>query len=398
MSGWIRYRGLVGELPEGAHRRAAERLERRLDAMGSAPRRRGVAVAIASAIAAMLVVVWLSWPAATVDRDRGALALTTRAVAEEVELPGDGRMWIDPHSRVELTIEGGGATVELLEGSVALAVHAGPDVRWIVRADGHSVEAVGTRFRVRRTGVAPEVTVDEGTVIVRGPSLPREGVSVRAEEAVARASPAAAPPILERAVAAPSAPTEARASKESGARGRSPTERRAAASTASDEPAESAEVAEPAWLVAFRADIERGDLRAASTRVPSSFPEGFTARADLFLDAGDAFTAVGDAERADASYRAACRARPRATACGVATFRRALARARADDLMDAVALADDYLEHDPDGALAREAVGRRMEWNQALGRGAAARRDATRYVERWPEGARVETARRILAE
>jgi hypothetical protein len=51
----------------------------------------------------------------------------------------------------------------------------------------------------------------------------------------------------------------------------------------------------------------------------------------------------------------------------------ATARLMLDDRHDAARvrapeLADEYLQHDPDGTLAREAVGHRMDWNLVLGR------------------------------
>ena len=57
-----------------------------------------------------------------------------------------------------------------------------------------------------------------------------------------------------------------------------------------------------------------------------------------------------------------------------------------------------YLDEQPAGPLMGDAVGRLMEARQRSGDHSAARRDAERYLQRFPEGPYAGTARVILAE
>lgn len=387
MSGWSRYGEIVGAVPSGVSRRAAQRLDAALSREGEGIGV-GRALRLAGALVAALVIAWL-W-LGRADDERGTIALHSGASGKGVELADDGRLWLESHTRIELAADEHGATVDLYEGEVELAVHARPGARWVVRVDGHAVEAVGTRFRVRRTGDAPDVSVEEGVVVVTGPAVPAGGLRVSAGEAVDPHSPSPAevrvepelpdvapveeaPPTVPAIESPPPAPPPA--PRPAARRGR-----------------------EPPWVAEFRADVASGELQRASTRLPRTFPDdGAVLAPDEYLDAGDALAAAGDSKRADASYRAACRSGWRKKACGVATLRRALARSKAGELDGAIELADEYLEHEPDGTLAREAVGRRMDWNLALGRRELAQRDAQTYLDRWPDGARAGAARRILA-
>ncbi len=57
-----------------------------------------------------------------------------------------------------------------------------------------------------------------------------------------------------------------------------------------------------------------------------------------------------------------------------------------------------YLDEQPHGPLMGDAVGRLMEARDRAGDRSAARRDAERYLQRFPEGPYAGTARAILAE
>jgi TolA-binding protein len=57
-----------------------------------------------------------------------------------------------------------------------------------------------------------------------------------------------------------------------------------------------------------------------------------------------------------------------------------------------------YLDEQPNGPLMGDAVGRLMEARHRAGDRPAARRDAERYLQRFPEGPYAGTARAILAD
>jgi hypothetical protein len=387
MNAWERYGELEGAPDSAARERMERGLEQRLHAVAAGGARRSAAPWLAAAIvvvAAAALVVWLARAPQDPARDATrVLTMHAGAEAQEIALPHDGRLIVAVHTRIELVASDDlGATIDLLAGEVALSVHRHGTARWIVRVDGYVVEAIGTRFRVVATGATPEVIVDEGVVEMRGPGLPGKGVRIGAAT-------------QELAVAATVADEPADPTPVEGS-----TQPRIddAHERATPPPSKAARAgARTSWLDAFRTAIDGGDTRAAVAALPATFPDDAgSVTASDYVDAGDAIAATGDPVRADRSYRAACRVAARSSTCGVATLRRAVARARANEPAEAIELADAYLRDHPDGTLAREALGRRMQWRSQLGRADEARADAKRYLARWPDGAHAGFARRLL--
>ncbi len=370
---------------------------------------------LAAALVAAAIVALVFW---RIDRpDAGhAVTIATSATAHVTELPRDGRLEVMPESRVTVRSDvEWGAEVDLLQGEVGLAVQSGPGVSWRVRVAAYTVEAVGTRFTVRRERDRPEVRVDEGVVRVNGPGLPEEGLRISADrpaprrvfdgeptpigttrdtpsiEAIAPAEPVGAPQD-EPEAEAPVGPLTPSASE---TRGKAPDPRRSVGGERSETEAKQAST--PTWQERFREAMRSGDTHRAVDALPPGFPDvpgAFTA-ADL-VDAGDALRATGAKKQAEAAYVRACERAPRSDACGVATLRRAIARASAGDRLGAIALATAYLDAHPDGTLAAEALGRRMGWNEAAGRHDEARADARVYLRRWPDGPRAAAAQRLV--
>jgi hypothetical protein len=387
---WKRYGAVAGEPDEITLRRIERRV---LDGVDAKPRRiRPVALPILAA--GLLAAVLLAFVLVRSDPrepESAWVVISTTERAQQVSLPHGGALWVGLDSRVELAAsDSSGATVRLHEGDVTLHVHAGEGLRWRVEVDAWVVEAVGTRFRVQRSGGgAPDVQVDEGVVRLTGPGQPEDGLLVSAVEPE------------QHAVWQGSEEDPARAAQ---------TEAVTDVADAADEvPAvEPVEVPEPTvgpglrtaprWVDRFRDAIAAGDDETAVAALPARFPSGREPlTASDYLDAGDALASRRDPTRAEAAYRAACRSLE-APACGVATFRRALMASRARDPQEAIRLATAYLEQHPDGSLAREVLGRRMRWHSVHGSSSAARDDARTYLARWPAGPHRELARRLLGE
>jgi hypothetical protein len=373
VSEWQRF----GRAVAGPSDAASERLERRVLAQGSAPRRRRwsvVAIVVAVAAALLLAIALRGRSEAPVATPATAVRIATHEHEQSIALPHAGTLVVHPGASVELEVaEHTGAIVQLHEGAVTLDVERHDGARWIVDVDAFRVEAIGTRFHVRRTDGAPEVEVEEGVVRLTGPGLPSDGLRIAAAPATAVArvdvevrDPAPVEPPAPDPIEPDAAPTEVARAPRS-----------------------------PAWWLRFRDALDRGDTRGAVALLPTSFPTGREglAAAD-FLDAGDALAASHEEARAERSYRAAC-SRRQAAACGIATFRLALMRARAGDHDEAIALASRYLDDHPRGSLAREVTGRRMQWRLDRGANEAAREDAARYLARWPQGPHAALARRI---
>jgi ferric-dicitrate binding protein FerR (iron transport regulator) len=77
-----------------------------------------------------------------------------------------------------------GASVLLEQGSVeASVVHAGADTRWALRAGPFEVRVTGTRFEASWDPIDQifEITMREGSVVVRGPVLSSERALVAGE-------------------------------------------------------------------------------------------------------------------------------------------------------------------------------------------------------------------------
>ena len=403
MSAWTHYRDHFGG-PDDVTR---ARIERAVLAAADRPapegRRFGVAAVVLLA-AVLLVTILALVPGRGGEPEPAWVAITTTSRAQEVTLPHDGALRVGVDTRVDLAAsDDAGAVVRLHAGEVRLDVHTEDGVRWRVEVDAYTVEALGTRFIVRRTGDVPDVEVEEGIVRLTGPGQPRDGLLIRAvDEAVAtrdtpdsvgESGPASAP-VQTAGVSAETPAGNADLSPEMPAEAESGSAGTPGGSAGSGSTAGRA----GRWLVPFRRAIAAGDDARAVAALPAGFPGGREGiRAADYLDAGDALAGQGDRKRAEAAYRAACRRSKKASACGVATFRRALMASRRGDSKAAIDLATQYLDAHPSGSLAREVLGRRMRWNSVHGRPAAARTDARTYLKRWPKGSHAQLARRLVS-
>lgn len=278
----------------------------------------------------------------------------------------------------EVTAHGARLVVE--RGALTAAVVHRPKSRWRVQAGPYSVLVTGTRFDVA-WDPGPRsfsLTLREGGVTVFGPSLPNEGRRVSPNETM-RLSPA--PPT---AVDRPSVALRAEA----------PNERKAAAA---DRRAAKTTIAArtKSWRELARAGRYADSLAAAEA-------EGFPAlcrrsvAADLIL-LGNTARFAHRPDRAEEAFRAARVRAEGAHARAVAAFE--LGRLASDvhrrhlDAADWFAV---YLREEPEGALADEATGRRLEALDRAGDREGARRAAARYRAQYPGGPYQNLARKVL--
>jgi transmembrane sensor len=380
---WSLYERLTVGPDEVASHRMERRLLERVDAHPQGRPRRFIAgIAATTVAAAAALALWMTRPEATRSLEQPAtVTIASSAYSQRIALPNDGMLVVEPHSRVDLEASAtAGARIRLHAGAALLDVRPSPGLAWIVEAGAFRIDTDGALFHVQSTADVPEIAVTAGSVRLMGPGLPDEGMRISADEAAASVTPLALPPTP---VESPTPEVHADASSVTSAR--------------DDSAPESARVREerPQWLARMRAAVDAGDSVAAVAALPEDFPTGRERMsATELLDAGDALAAGYQDGRAERAYRFACR--PRGTkACGVATFRTAILRARAGDHDDAIALATRYLDDHPDGSLAREVLGRRLQWHFAGGHDEAARADADLYLERWPNGPNAGLARRI---
>ncbi len=86
----------------------------------------------------------------------------------------------------------------LRRGKATFDVKPGGPRRWVVEAGLVSVEVLGTRFSVRRDATAVTVSVEHGTVLVRGDIVGSERRLTAGQSLVARSDAASTEPVLAR--------------------------------------------------------------------------------------------------------------------------------------------------------------------------------------------------------
>ena len=437
--------GMPQELPEltayreqvgGPDAQAVERMEHRVNAFAERLEReahvgvggRGwtrVSRATWLAAAAVAIALGSSWwmlgrgggqptTAATVAESTTAASVAMRSdlAPQVVELPLGGRLTLAPKTNIQLSAaDAWGATINLYDGAVTVEVNQAPGRVWQVVSGDYSVEAVGTIFHVRRTTSVPEVRVDRGRVIVRGPGLPEEGVFVTAGHALPDAISAAVSNDDEREpvdrdpsesadtprVPKPPASGTVQATRPNVPEHATPDISKGVARGGKG--ADSTGTAPRPWIDSFRRAVKEGDTAKALHTLPGDFPDGsYKLSAQDYLDAGDILRSGADRSRVERTYLKACDVGPKSRACSVAVIRRAINAAALGHQNQAITLATQYLNEWPDGALAREALGRRMKWQWKAGQRAEAVADAKDYLRRFPSGSLAQFARDITAE
>ena len=300
-----------------------------------------------------------------------------------------------------------GADVLLEQGSVeASVVHTGASTAWALRAGPFDVRVTGTRFEAAwdPIGETFDITMREGSVVVRGPVLSSERTLVAGEHlrisvrdrvlALQTSQPNAPPSSAAPAVSvARVAPLDSAAAElplvvvAASANAVAPTAPRATGlevtPTASDQEPSWRELAaagkyKPAFEATERAGFMQEVERASSTDISTLV--------DIARFAG----------RPALAREALLAQRRRFGARGRSAF--LIGKTAADqqgNAAEGVRWFEIYLSEEPRGALAEQALGRIMEL--AKKDSGAARSAAERYVARYPSGSYAGLARSILA-
>jgi ferric-dicitrate binding protein FerR (iron transport regulator) len=345
-------------------------------------------------------------------------------VGELVAAPAHGRLPVrfsdgsvvrlEPAAKARIVEVAENGSRLLLEGGVAHAsvIHRG-ETRWSIQAGPFEVRVTGTQFDV---GWEPSrdlftLTLLEGRVVVTGcgmaePRVVATGETFRAtceNDALALTqvpppipalspAPIATPAPLSATASLPSAPAPAPSAASSPSVARAP----AAAISAPPEvvPPALATPPQPTWreLLSLHRYAEAFDV-ADAVGIGSICA---TADAETLMDLSDAARFAGHVDRAKLvlqSVRARFAQDERAT---TAAFN--LGRIAFDDEADYAGAAKwfaVYGSERPQGPLAREAAGRRMEALERSGNHLAAREAALRYLNDFPAGPHTEIARSI---
>jgi hypothetical protein len=276
-----------------------------------------------------------------------------------------------------------GATLLLEKGSVtAEVVHTGPDTRWSLHAGPFEVQVTGTKFDASwdPTGETFELSMSEGTVVVNGPLLQsgrelrageRLRVSVRDGSLELRSTAEGPPQEKAGATAVPSAPATASVT--------------AAPRNAEPEPDAAPSSPRPRVLAEPWRDLAAAGKYAEALEAAER--AGFTQEAER-ASSQDLATLADIARyagRPALAKQVLLAQRRRFGVRGSSAF--LLGKIAADQQgasADAVRWFEIYLQEEPNGALAEQALGRILQLKK--GDPEAARTTAQRYLARYPQG------------
>lgn len=383
---------------------------------GVPARRIGLVTAFATAVcaAAVLLFVWRREPAISFTVGTSAApGAVGQWVAPEADAPVDVRfsegtiVTMAPGARMRVTdTSSAGATLLIERGAIHAAItHRDADTRWSLRAGPFEVRVTGTAFDARWDPATEtfELTMVEGAVVVSGPRLPSERAVVAGEQLVVSASrmelSATSGHRFRATSGHPSLATSGTASPAAPAPEDSATPAPVLAPGASAAPAPGASAAPapsgaPAAAASWKALAQAGKHKEAMDAAEAAGFSAEVARASAseLLALSDAARFAGRPARAKEALLAM---RKRFGTRGNSAF--LLGKIAADQLRspgEAAVWFETYLQEQPGGPLAEQALGRLLEIKKRDP--GAARLVAERYLARYPTGAYAALARSLV--
>jgi len=339
---------------------------------------------------------------ATLTRLTGTLEIAGRAQAAAARLPADREIVLGAATEAELSLDRGSTLringpARLRLGGTARAVEVRLDTGTLDAAVAHRlagetfavatpdlrVEVRGTKFAVVARAVGSSVRVSEGKVAVRfadGSERP-----VVAGESASWPTPAAPEPLQPPATSAPALPpavTEARPACGVVVRACEEAGRDARRSMRSGDATRALRL-----IAAGSHDAHDPDGTCASNLI--------ACEDELRYLRAEAFRQKGSLDEAVAAYHQLDRHGAPAAMRQNALYAAAQIEERQGQKVQAHSDYERALGVAPEGALREEALVGSMESAAALGHSARARQLARRYLETFPSGLRVATARRL---
>ncbi|MEM6993309.1 MAG: FecR family protein [Myxococcota bacterium] len=357
--------------------------------------------ALALAAALILLVLWPSAPAVTVDGVAIAEgAGVTASEPQRMDFADGSRVALRAGTSVDLLrAQGHESRVRLVDGSAEVDVRHYDDTDFRLDAGPYQVVVTGTRFEVDYSAATETLTVamHEGTVEIIDPSSATPFVLSAPDElslGVVLAASSGVEPNVPRAP-----PEDAGASATPQVANEPADEPTKAVVEVPREPAERPKVprkaAPPGWRQLAKAGKYAEALAAAESLGFSRLCKKSTAKDLLVL--ADAARFSSNAARAEEALQAVRTRFRKKAAAARAAF--GLGRIAFDQRRKYAEAADwfrTYLRERPDGGLAKEALGRLLEAERKAKRNAAAKKTATKYLERYPGGAHAELAEATL--
>jgi TolA-binding protein len=317
---------------------------------------------------------------------------------------------LDRGARVQvMSLANNGATVQIEKGRAEVNVRHRQHTRWQLRAGSFEVAVTGTRFSIDWDDQSEALTVvmAEGTVEVSGrnlgggsPIIVTAGQRFQATAREPRWTLAAAsqePVLAARATGPVVTPIDTTPGSPASASAPPSLAPSAPAAVTLPPPARAGSTVSTAMPRSWQAMARSGRYREALSYVERSGFDKACRRlgAEDLVQLGDAARLARSPARAEEAYRVARRRFPAidrpAFALGLVAFE------QRRDFRTAAKWFDTYVREYPNGALAREAVGREMEsWHRA-GDAGRARRAARDYLSLAPTGPYAPLARQIAA-
>lgn len=280
-------------------------------------------------------------------------------------------------------VTAGGARVVLGAGALQARVVHRPAARWTVAAGPYTIEVTGTAFDVgwSTAGEELELSLHDGSVIVRGPSLP-DGLRVAAgQRLVARARTG------EAQLSSLLAPQPHADSPALGSAGRDAEE---------PSPVHPAPRPLPTWSEMLADGNFRGVLDAAETRgTEVSLSRGSLADVVALADAARYLHDRALAKRGLLAERSRFAGSAEARGAAFVLGRMADDGGSRDE---AIRWYDTYLTESPGGPFVAEALGRKLVASAESGDAVGARAVAREYLRRFPHGAHAGYAHDHLPE
>jgi hypothetical protein len=359
-------------------------------------RRTSAYVVLAAAAAILLCVTGLAWwsrsrtltfTTAEGEGQSGAWLATGPATDLPITFSEGSHVVLaaDSRGRVE-DLERTGAVFVLERGAVRAQVQHRSSTSWRFRAGPFDVQVTGTKLAVewdpQRERFA--VRVDEGSVVVHGPSIGTDQVvrtgercdvdlpsrSVRVSPVDARPAPTASvQPTAEDDAAAPVAPGNSTSMRPQGI----------------------APVPTSAWTT-FE---EKGDYQGsyASARRGGFVSVLRTSSADELMRLAQVCQVTGHSDDQREALLACRRRFPGSQQAALSAYE----LGRMSPPAEAGGWFEAYLSEQPSGPLAREALGRLLEVRASAGDAAGARETAMKYLARYPDGPEAALAYRIVS-
>ena len=269
-------------------------------------------------------------------------------------------------------VTGDGARIVLATGVLEARVVHGPRARWAVAAGPYTIEVTGTVFDVGWSAASEELdlSLHDGSVVVRGPSLP-DGLRVGAgQRLVARAGTGEA---RISSLLAPQPQVDAPVA--------------AASASAAEGPAQVRPVSRPlpTWSEMLADGNFRGVLDAAEGRgVDATLSRGSLADVVALADAARYLHERGLARRGLLAERSRFPGSAEARGAAFVLGRMADDAGSRDE---AIRWYDTYLAESPRGSFAAEALGRKLVALVESADTVGARSVAQEYLRRFPHGA-----------